>query len=525
MKKILIIIIAIIILTFFIFADNLPKQVLKKNSKSVVQVINKNKKNYIGSGVVIDKNFIITSSIIINKPPNKLYIVTYDKKKISASLVGMDRESSLALLKVKTDILVPAKINKNIEIGDWVALIGSFYSNFPSIYTGIVSSISDDMLILNAPVAPGLSGGAVVNKNGELVGIIRGGYGFSTSPDYVFKTYKDNLVVKSESLTSGKLCYAIPIKEALNVSEQLRKYGKVKRSFLGVYAKEKNGKIIIEGIVKNSSAEKYGLRKGDIVLEIGKNKIKTFHELIQNIKKITPGQKFVMKVKRDNKIKILNIIMGERKKKYSSENSVETFKKTPFPEISEIPELPNVRKIIIKSFGSKVLGIEVYELTSELAKVYKIKEGKGLLVSKVKKGSAADKGGLKPGDIIVAANGKTVGTVEEIRKTLNMLKDNEKVRIKLYRGKKVMILSILPDKLSDLSYFKNFDKNIKKIKLKIKKLKEDERLKLQIEILRKEMEKLRREFKNNYPDIRKNLKQEIDKLREAMKKLKKELEL
>ncbi len=534
MKKIIIILIAIIILTFFLFADNPAKDVLKKNSKSIVQVINKKNKNYIGSGVVVDKNLIITSAIILNRSSDKLYVITYDKKEIPATLIGKDHESSLALLKVNNNSLIPVKISNDINIGDWVALIGSFYSNFPSIYNGIVSSKSDDTLIINAPVVPGASGGAVVDKTGALVGIIRGRYGFSTTPNYVFKTYKDNLIIKSESFTSNKLCYAVPVREALYIAEQLKKFGKVRRSFLGIYAKEHKGNIIIEDIVKGSSAEKYGLKKGDIILMIGKQKINSYPQLVKSIKKITPDEKFYIKIKRGDKIKNLTIVMGERKDKNRYElelkskknREMELLKEKPFPdlpEISEIPEIPKVKKIIIKSFGSRVLGIEVYELTPELAKLYKIKEGKGLLISRVSKKSAAHKGGLKVGDIIVRVNGKTVGSVDQIREILNSLKDNEKARIELYRGGKLLKFSILPDKSPWYYPFNDFNKNIKKIKIKLKKLKESEKIRYHMERLRKEMSKLRKELKNNYPSIKKNIQDELRKLKEEMKKLRLEI--
>jgi serine protease Do len=533
MKKIIIILIALIILTFFLFANNPTKEVLKKNSKSIVQVINENNKNYIGSGVVIDKNLIITSAIILNKSLNNLYIITYDKKKFPVSLIGKDYESSLALLKIKNSSLLPIRISNKIEIGDWVALIGSFYSNFPSIYNGIVSSKSNDTLIINAPVVPGASGGAVVDKTGALVGIIRGSYGFSTTPDYVFKTYKDNLVIKSENFKSNKLCYAVPVNEVLNITKQLKKFGRVRRSFLGVYAKEYKGNIIIENIVKGSSAEKYGLKKGDIILMIGKDKIDTYPKLIKNIKKINPGEKFNIKIKRDGKIKKLSIIMGERKYKniYGFDlkskkfKEIELFKEKPLPdlpEISEIPEIPKVKKIIIKSFGSRILGIEVYELTPELAQVYKIREGKGLLISKVGKKTAAYKGGLKVGDIIVRINGKTVGSVEKTRDILNSLKDNEKAKIELYRGRKLLKFSILPDKSKYYS-FDNLNKNIKEIKIKLRKLKENEKIKYHIENLRKQIMKLRKELKDNYPKIKKSMKDELNRLKEEINRLKFEI--
>ncbi len=527
MKKIIIFILIIFVITFLMLAtplinkSDLAKNVLTKTSSSIVKIIAYNRMTYIASGVVIDKNIVVSTYKIARKGL-KFDIITISNKRYRAKLLGKDRISSLSIFKIENSDLKPIRFSENTEIGEWIALIGVSYENFPTIYQGILSSEKEDSLLLNAPIVPGLSGGAVVNKYGELIGIVKGGIGFSLSPSYVYKDINEEMIIKGEEVSGKNLCYAIPAKIVKKVENQIIKFGKVKRGWLGVYLNEKNGKVYIEKVLEDTPAKKYGLKKGDIIEEINGKPVKAYGDIVRMVRNFTPGEWIRIKIIRNGSSKIIKLKVGTLRYDFDSEKipEDESFNlRGRFPDFRFF-NFPKSDKIIFSFTSNRHLGINVYELTPALAKKFKIKECFGLLISKVQKDSPAEQAGLKAGDIIVRAKNKPVKSIEDIRAILNSLKDNEKVKIDYYRDGKLNSVSVLPEK-SDESFAKAL-KKLKEMKKKFFELSEQERLKREINRLKKE---IRRFNETNKSRISSELKREIRKLKKELENILKKHQL
>ena len=563
MKKIIIFLLMLFVLFFVVFPqkgiDTFEKEVkgiLNNVSPSIVKVVSENHKKYITTGIAIEKNLVLTSALIIHHPYDKIYIKTVDGKKYSVKVIGKDKTSSLVLLKLKSNVLKPIKKALNYELGNWISLIGVFYNNFPSIFQGIISSVSNDEIILNAPVVPGASGSAVVNKKGELIAVVRGRFGFSYKPDLLFKDYDSEIVFEGLKSRNKDLCYAIPIERVVKIVEQLKKYGKVKRGWLGVYivSNKKDGSQIVNSVVKASPADKAGIKNRDVIVSIDSKRIKKYKDITNIVKALSPGKVIKIEVKRDNRLKVLKVKIGELKEKkdydYKYYYKYDKFKKG-FTDLFEIPEisssLPFNRKFTINIKGSRRLGINIIEITPELATKFNVRQGYGLMISKIDKGSAAKKGGLKVGDIIIRANNKKTRTTSDIRKVLYSLEDKEPVLLELYRDKKMKKIKIIPEKDEKYRfYWDSFMDNMKKIPLEVsekvkdnvykdmeelkKKMMEFKRQSLEkikeedLEKIREEIEEVKKIAKESYIKGLKKLKEDMKKMEKEEKKMKKELE-
>ena len=207
--------------------ENEIKTVLDRVAPSLVKVVAENARKYVATGIALERELVITTSLITRHPFERISVETIKGDTIVARVIGRDSRSGLALLRLDKKGPLPLPQAGKAEVGNWVALIGLFYDRFPAIAQGIISSRTESELILNAPVAPGSAGGAVVNKKGELLGIIRGSVGFSSAPDYTFKDHSAIIVVSGSKNASGNLCYAISVEQVNRIVEKLKIYCKL----------------------------------------------------------------------------------------------------------------------------------------------------------------------------------------------------------------------------------------------------------------------------------------------------------
>jgi len=508
------------------------KRILKIASPSIVKVVSRNHKIHFATGIAIDRNHIISNLIVVRYPYDSIYIKTVDGKKFPAKVVGKDKGSSIILLRIDKNTLTPIKRAATCEVGDWTALVGAFYNQFPAIFQGIVSSVSDEILILNAPVAPGASGGAVVNKKGELMGVIRGSFGYASSPDYTYKDHSGEFHILSTRSKSKDLCIAVPVGKVVSIAHDLKKYGKVKRGWLGVNITSSKHGVNVTYVVSNSPAKKAGIRKGDLILRVNGKPIKEAGDLSGMIQSFKPEQKVKLEYLRGKGKESALVILGELKDK----------KKYDFPFspdsgviIPELPEsLPNIENYVFRFASSRVLGVEITTLTPELAKEFKVKEGTGLMISKVYKDTAAEKAGFRAADIIVKAGNKTIEKNADLRRALSSLKDNEPIVINVYRKGALKKIKVVPDKNKIYGVtLERLQDKLKDIKIRI----DAERLEaIEVRQLRKEKEYLRKiqekyakekakELKKYKIETEKQLRKEREYLRKIQEKYAKEVQL
>jgi serine protease Do len=538
MKR-LIMMVFIILLLFFAVgmslhleaADNIRKfeaeikGILDTVSPSIVKVVAENHKKYVATGIAVERSLVVSNMAVIQSQYADIYIETVDGNKFPARVIGKDRDSSLILLKLEKDSLTPIGGAKAYDVGDWIAEVGVFYKEFPAIYQGMISSKSDDELILNVPVVPGSAGGAVVNKKGELVGVIRGRFGFSFSPDYTYKDHSAEIHIQGFRNKNENLCYAVPWEKVKEITEDLKKYGKVRRGWLGVMLTEGKRGVKITYVTKDSPADKAGIRKNDEILKFNGSVIREPGQVSRIVKALKPDQKVKIDILRGDKRDSVVAVIGEA----GPGVALWTSRGIPGIDIEgvELPEfsesIPKLENYVFRFGGARSLGVDVIALTPELAREFNIKGGTGLMVSKVYENTAAEKAGLRAADVIVKAGNKEIKTNGDLRGVLSELEDDEAVDIEVYRKGKALKINVVPDKDKNLNiWFDRFVDTMKDIKVRI----DDEKgYKEAAEKYRKAVENLKnRRQKNLQESELEKYKKEVEKMRREQEKMKKEME-
>ena len=514
------------------------KKILNTVKPSILKVVAENHRKNFATGIAIDPNLVVSNINLIRNPFSALYIETVNGKKYTADVVGKDGKSSLILLKIKENVLTPIRPAKNYEVGDWVALVGAFYQEFPSIYQGILSSALEDQVILNAPVVPGSSGGAVLNKKGELIGVIRGRISFAYSPDYTFKDHSGEIHIESSKSQHKDLCAAVPVKEVMDITNDLKKFGKVRRGWLGVgLISRAGGPVKVNNVSKNSPAEKAGLHIGDVILTIDGKSLKTPDDVGKIVRNLKPEQKVKVELQRGDARQTAVVVIGESKSdefswtyRISPSTDIDVF----VPEIGDI--LPSQRNFIYTIGGNRTLGIDVVDLTPQLAKELNVKEGTGLMISNIYKDTAAEKAGFRPMDVIVKVDQKEIASYSDLRTALDGLEDNQAVMVELYRKGKPEKIKVVPDKRAGfgmmLDRFKDKMEDItvrmdEEERAKIEEVRKEQQEKLQQvnEKYKKELKLVEEQELKKYKQDIEKMQQQQEKMMQEIEKLRKELEI
>ncbi|PLX21321.1 MAG: deoxyribonuclease HsdR [Marinilabiliales bacterium] len=270
-----------------------------------------------GSGVIISEDgYIVTNYHVVEKS-DEVQVVLNDKRRFTAELVGVDRGTDLALLKVDgTDLPYIALGNSDIlKVGEWVLAVGNPFNLTSTVTAGIVSAKARNINILrgqaqytiesyiqtDAAVNKGNSGGALVNLKGELIGI--------------------NSAIISPSGAYSGYSFAIPINLVKKVVADLIKYGEVQRAVLGVeirgvdneiandYKLDKIEGVLVSSVTEEGAAKEAGIKSGDIILEVNNVEVNSNSELTEQMGKYRPGETIYITVKRDNKRKQFEVLL------------------------------------------------------------------------------------------------------------------------------------------------------------------------------------------------------------------------
>lgn len=267
-----------------------------------------------GSGVIIRKNgYIVTNNHVVDNS-TLIEVILDDKRSYAAEVVGVDPETDLALLKIEEDNLPFLNLGNSddLKVGEWVVAVGNPFNLTSTVTAGIVSAKGRSINLLrqrggeyavenfiqtDAAVNPGNSGGALVNTSGELIGI--------------------NTAIASQTGSFSGYSFAIPINLAKKIISDLKEYGEVKRAILGVriqditqdLADEKGLKelvgVYIPSVSKGGSADKAGIKDGDVIIKINSILINKSSGLQEEISKYHPGDKIEVTVIRNGKEKVL----------------------------------------------------------------------------------------------------------------------------------------------------------------------------------------------------------------------------
>ena len=369
----------------------------------------------LGSGVILSSDgYIITNSHVVNNADEITVTLPHNQQEYKAKLVGQDKESDLAVIKVDATDLTPIMIGdaSDLEVGDVVFAVGNPFGVGETVTQGIISALNKNRVGINqyenfiqtdASINPGNSGGALVDSRGVLIGI--------------------NSAILSRSGGSAGVGFAIPVDMVKNVAENLVANGKVTRGYIGVSISDvgkqlkplythQEGAVIIN-LEKDAPAMAYGLKRGDLIYKIDTKEIKNASDLKHFIASYKPGQKVTFFVERDKKDTKVKVELGSRDK-------------------------IGLHNDIQEALGGLRLG-ELNRLNRERYRIPSTVSG--VLIEDVKPQSQAEKVGFQSGDVIIQIENQNIETISDVTKVLHAYHDRGK-RVYINRYGMVLMLVI-----------------------------------------------------------------------------------
>jgi serine protease Do len=348
-----------------------------------------------GSGVIVDPaGYILTNNHVIENAQD-ITVRLSDSRKFTATLVGRDPKTDLAVLKVEAPAPLPAAElgdSERLRVGQWVVAIGNPFGLDRTVTVGIVSATArnrvgvttyENFIQTDASINPGNSGGPLLNLDGRVIGI--------------------NTAIVAAGQGIG---FSIPINEAKSVMGQLIARGKVVRGWLGIViqdvtdelassfgVRESEG-VLVSDVMRGGPGDAAGLRPGDVIVELGGTKIREVPDLQRRVASVAPGQMVTVGVVRDRAPQRLDVRVGEMPTEdaMAAEAEVEA--------------------------GPEGFGLQIEPLAPDTAERLGLSFSEGLLVTDVASGGPADRAGLRRGDVILEIDRKPVHDAPGLQKAL-----------------------------------------------------------------------------------------------------------
>lgn len=373
-----------------------------------------------GSGVIISsEGYIVTNNHVIENA-SEIEVILNDNSKYTAKLIGADPSTDLAVLKIEGEGFQPIPLGNSddLHIGEWVLAVGNPFNLTSTVTAGIVSAKARNINLLSdrskqdvvpiesfiqtdAAVNPGNSGGALVNTRGELVGI--------------------NTAIASQTGSYSGYSFAIPVNLVQKVMRDLIDYGIVQRGYLGVQIADINQEVketnklpntkgvFIAKVTENGSAEKAGVKDGEVILKIGTKEVNSVAELQEEIGKRRPGDKVALTIRnKDNEEEVKELVLRNKEGETKLVSKEE----------------------IAKNYA---LGATFMELSSKEKKELNISYG--VKISSITSGKLKSIG-LQQGMVITKVNNEPIETVEQLTTKLNGVNRGVLLEVLTESGKK-----------------------------------------------------------------------------------------
>ena len=373
------------------------------------------------SGVIVSPDgYILTNSHVVHNMDNIAVQMT-DGREFTAKVLGEDPNSDLALIKIDAKNLPHLSLGNSddLEVGQWVAAIGNPFGLQATLTVGVVSAKSrnnldiaryEDFIQTDAAINQGNSGGPLVTLNGEIIGI--------------------NTAIATTA-NSGYLGigFAIPSNMARHVMDEILSDGKISRGLLGValqsidynlakaFGLKKVEGALVANVVKNSAADKAGLRVEDIILKYNDRPVENAATLRNAVYMMKPGTKITLSVLRKDQLITIPVTVGE------------------FTE--------NVTAAAAPASASKSqFGIEVGNLSPEIAQAMGYAQDQGVVILKVNPNSPAGIAGLKKGALILSVNRQKISNVDDYNRALSQTAEDAPVLLQIKQGDDYLFVSL-----------------------------------------------------------------------------------
>jgi serine protease Do len=380
----------------------------------------------VGSGFVLSADGFIMTNAHVVEGADELVVTLPDKREFKARVVGADKRTDVAVVKIEANGLKPVKVGdvNRLRVGEWVMAIGSPFGLENTVTAGIVSAKQRDtgdylpFIQTDVAINPGNSGGPLINMRGEVVGI--------------------NSQIYSRSGGFQGISFAIPIDEAVRVSDELRTSGRITRGRIGVRIDQVSKEVaeslgmgqpkgaLVRGVEPDSPAAKAGVEPGDIILKFDGKEIEKSVDLPRLVGNTKPGTRSAMTVLRRGAQRDLDVVVAEL------EPDEPTARASTTPESAPAPAGGAVQ----------AMGLLLAELSAADAKSLNVRGG----VRVAGATGAAARAGVREGDVIVAVANTEVTSVKEVESVLSRLDKSRPVTLLLRRGEWAQYAVVRPSR-------------------------------------------------------------------------------
>ena len=381
----------------------------------------KNPGGGMGSGFIIDpEGYILTNHHVIDGG-GKIKVKLQDDEEYEANLIGSDSKTDIALLKIidksANNRRFPTLNMANsdaLEVGEWVMAIGNPFGLDHTVTVGVVSAKGrninagpyDEFIQTDASINPGNSGGPLINTNGEVVGI-------------------NTAIISNFSGGNVGIGFATPINVAKAILSDLKNNGKVTRGWLGVmiqrltpeladnFGIEHSDGALVGDVIPDSPAFKSGIQRGDVIVRFNEKTVKDFNALPKMVATVRPGTTVPVEVIREGSNKNLDVTID-----------------------------------LLEDGGKKLaslgdpLGLQVQELTPELASSMGLDDTEGVLVTEVEKGKSGAESGVKRGDLVLEVNRQPVKNLSQYNMAIKKAGKKEAVLLLVRRGNSSIYIAV-----------------------------------------------------------------------------------
>jgi serine protease Do len=378
----------------------------------------------VGSGFILSTDGFVMTNAHVVEGADEVIVTLTDKREFKARLIGADKRTDVAVVKIEATGLPAVKIGdaNRMRVGEWVMAIGSPFGLENTVTAGIVSAKQRDtgdylpFIQTDVAINPGNSGGPLINMRGEVVGI--------------------NSQIYSRSGGFQGISFAIPIDEAIRVSEQLRTTGRVTRGRIGVQIDQVSKEIaesiglgraqgaLVRGVEAGAPAEKAGIEAGDIITKLDGKAIEKSSDLPRLVGSVKPGTRATVTVFRRGNTRDLTVTIAEVEAEKPARPAAAPETKPPV------------------AGPAQALGLVVAEVSDAQKKELKVRGG--VRVETVQ--GAAARAGLQEGDVIVAIANTEITSVKEFEQALAKTDKTKPVNVLFRRGELAQFALIRPNR-------------------------------------------------------------------------------